>query len=63
MIEVRITVGRTFVLIDVIKRLWIRCPKNHESISDRGNKFILYFVERASLYNLVNKTNLLHTFS
>jgi len=50
-------------LIDVMKRLWIPCPTNHELISGRGNKFIFCFVGRASSYNLENKAKLVHIFS
>jgi len=33
------------------------------SRTEKKGKYILCFVDRASLYNLVNKANLVHNFS
>jgi len=34
-----------------------------QKLGERRGRCILCFVDRASLYNLVNKANLLHNFS
>ena len=48
------TSSRQFCVTDKASRL-------QQHIKSHKNRFLLCFVDRASLYNLVNKTNLVHS--